>query len=455
MAKDDAPPPLSDVIDPAILKRAQRKAALRLLPLLFCCYVIAYVNRANVSIAMLTMKQDLPGFDNEVLGLGAGLFFIGYFLLEVPCALLVEKWSARKLICRILVTWGIFAALTGFVKTPTQFYIVRFLLGLAEAGFFPGVLVYLSHWFPGKARAISWFLIATPAAQIISPKISNALLKIGTSETINGHLVSHPAFLGLVGWQWIYIFWGLPAIILGIIVYFNLADRPGDARWLTVEERQALEASVAQVKARRAPGQRMTLRAAVSHPKVLLLALAYCCGVTANYGVEFFLPSILKDWYVLGNDATTWLILLPPGLALASQLFVGWNSDRTRERRLHSTMCLLIGVIALGLTPITLGHLPLTIGCFMIAAAGIKGYQPPFWALPGLFLSETAAAGSIAIINSVGQIGGFIGPWALGKIQTDTHSYNHGIYFLCASMLVSAAIIFLLGVGRKEAAPAS
>src|SRR5215510_7655409 len=218
------PDPTSSPPAASALDRARRKAYWHLLPLLFLCYVIAYVDRANVAIAKLTMTRDLPNFDNAVIGLGAGLFFIGYFLLEIPGTLLVERWSARKWICRIMLTWGIMAALTAAVKTPIQFYSVRFFLGLAEAGFFPGVIVYLTHWFPmrDRSRALAYFFVATPLAQILSPKISNALLKIGTDEVVNGLPVHHAPVLGLDGWQWIYISWGIPAIALGIAVLFLL-----------------------------------------------------------------------------------------------------------------------------------------------------------------------------------------------------------------------------------------
>src|SRR6185503_3494017 len=211
----------------AALDSARRKAYWRLLPILFTCYVIAFIDRTNVAIASLTMTRDLPNFTDAVIGTGAGMFFLGYLLLEIPGSLIVEKWSARKWICRIMVTWGFAAALTALVKTPAHFYGVRFLLGLAEAGFFPGVIIYLTHWFPGRdrTRALSLFLIATPIAQIASPKISNALLKIGTDETVNGVLVHHPEVLGLEGWQWVYIFWGVPAVVLGVIVLFFLTDR--------------------------------------------------------------------------------------------------------------------------------------------------------------------------------------------------------------------------------------
>jgi ACS family tartrate transporter-like MFS transporter len=438
--------------DNAALDRARRKAYWRLLPLLFLCYVVAYVDRANVAIAKLTMTKDLAGFDNAVFGFGAGLFFWGYFLLEIPGSLLVEKWSARKWICRIMLTWGVMAALTAVVKTPMHFYVVRFLLGLAEAGFFPGVIVYLTHWFPGRdrTRALSWFLIATPIAQITSPKISNALLKIGTDEMVSGALVHHPALLGLAGWQWVYIFWGLPAVVLGIVVFFLLTDRPRDAKWLTVEERDALERELEMEKARRAGRRRMTLLEAFRHPKVLLLAAAYFCSTSVNYSMEFFLPSILQQWYSLNLNAITWLVILPPMLALAGQLFVGWNSDRTKERRLHAVLPICLALVALVMAPLTRGNLPLTVVCFMLVAAGLKAYQPAFWSLPSLFLTEAAAAGSIGLINSIGNLGGFVGPTILGKVEQLTGSFVGGLYYLCFSLATCATIIFLLGLGRKE-----
>ena len=436
------------------LDRARSKAYWRLLPLLFACYVIAYVDRANVSIAKLTMTKDLPGFDNAVIGLGAGMFFLGYFLLEIPGTLLVERWSARKWISRIMVSWGIMAALTALVKTPEQFYGVRFCLGLAEAGFFPGVIVYLTHWFPSRdrAKALAYFLVATPFAQVMSPKISNELLKIGTGEVVNGVTVQHAPFMGLQGWQCVYIFWGIPAVVLGVVVFFALTDRPRDAQWLTAEERDALEAELERERLVRAQGKRMTVLEALRHPKVLLLALAYFCIVTGSYGIEFFMPSILKDWYGMDFNKLTWLIMLPPVLALAGQLFVGWSSDRHKERRYHAVVPIVIGACAIGLAPFTRGELWLTVLCLMVAFAGFKSYMPAFWALPSLFLTEAAAAGSIGLINSVGNLGGFLGPTVLGEVEKRTGSFAGGLYFLCASMLISATIIFFLGLGHREKA---
>jgi ACS family tartrate transporter-like MFS transporter len=437
---------------PAALDRARRKAYWRLMPLLFCCYVIAYVDRTNVSIAKLTMTRELAGFDNAVIGFGAGVFFAGYFLLEIPGSILVERWSARKWIARIMISWGIVAALTALVKTPAQFYGVRFLLGLAEAGFFPGVLIYLTHWFAARdrTRAIACFLVATPFAQVISPKISNALLKIGTTEVINGLPVHHPAVLGLHGWQWIYIVWGIPAVILGVVVLLVLPDRPVHARWLTPDEARVMERELEADRAQRAAGRRMTLGQALRHPKVLLLALIYFCAVTTGYGIEFFLPSIFERWYRLNfNDITT-LVILPPALAFLGQLLVGWSSDRTGDRRWHTFVPMVIAVFALAATPFTRGHLALSVGCFMVAMAAIKSYQPPFWALPSLFLTSTAAAGSVGLINSIGNLGGWLGPSTVGFVEKSTGSFVGGIWFLTVMMAIAAVILFFLGLGRRD-----
>ena len=378
------------------LDRARAKAYFALLPLLFLSYAVAYVDRINVSLAALKMRKDLQGFDNAVVAFGAGVFFIGYFILEIPGTLLVERWSARKWISRIMISWGIVAALTAFIhyrvpgithvielaiagaaswfesiarsdhgwlsrrsasivawlKEPgrpfvVQFFSVRFLLGLAEAGFFPGVIVYLSHWFPARdrARALSWFFIATPVAQIISPKPTSFLLRIGTTETVGDATVHFPALLGMQGWQWMYIVWGIPAVVLGFIVLFKLPDWPRDARWLEPDEREALEEELRKEKVK--AHRHMRFSEALRHPKVLLLAAAYFFVVSTSYGVEFFLPSILEKWYALNLSSLTWVVIIPPLGGLAGQLFVGWSSDRTGERRLHASMPIYLGAIAL------------------------------------------------------------------------------------------------------------
>ncbi len=442
-----AGPPLSP------LDRARRKAYWRLLPLVFVCYVIAYVDRFNISIAKLTMAKAMPAFDDAVIGFGTGIFFLGYFLLEIPGSVMIEKWGARRWICRIMVTWGIMAALTAVVKTPHQFYAVRFLLGLAEAGFFPGVIIYLTHWFPSRdrARALAYFIIAQPVAAFINPKISGWLSVIGTTETLSdGTKVVHPLLLGLQGWQWIYVVWGVPAVVLGIVVWFTMLDRPEDAHWLTAEEKAALVQQLAQEKALRATRQKMTLWQALRHPKVLLLAAAYFCAVSVSLSMELFLPSILQEWYGLKMNAITTLVIMPPVISLLGALFVGWNSDRMKERRWHTIIPVALSLAALALVPLTHGHLRLSMLCFIIVAAGLKTYQPAFWALPSLFLTDVAAAGSIGLINSIGNLGAFYGQSMLGQVKTMTGSFDVGFIFLCGSMTVFIVIVYSLGLGRKE-----
>ncbi|MFM9960111.1 MAG: MFS transporter [Planctomycetaceae bacterium] len=421
----------------AALNRACRKAYLRLLPLLFVCYVIAYIDRVNVGFAKLQMREAL-NFSETVFSIGMGIFFIGYLLLEIPGTLLVERWSAKKWISRIMITWGIFTILTAWVKTPLQFYTVRFLLGVAEAGFFPGVIVYLTHWFPRSQRtkALAWFFIGTPLAQIIGPPISEWLMRIG---------VDSPAVLGLVGWQWVFVFWGLPAMLLGLVVLFWLTDRPHQAHWLTEEERQALESTLAEDRAALGGGHsHMTIGEALMNRKVVALSAAYFFVVTGNYGVELYLPTIFKAWYNLDFKDVAYLVVIPPIGSVIGQLLVGWNSDRTGERRWHATLPIVLGAIALAATPFSEGTLWLTVALFTLAMTGLKAYLPAFWSLPSLFLTATAAAASIGMINSFGNLGGAVGPITIGFLKDALGEFKYGIWFLSGSMLVSSVVIFSL-----------
>jgi MFS transporter, ACS family, tartrate transporter len=477
------------------LDRARIKAYRRLLPLLFICYVIAYVDRVNVGFAKLNMQGDLAhlGFSESAFGIGMGIFFVGYLLLEIPGTLLVEHWSARKWISRIMISWGIIAAMTAFVhyripwatdfaewvvRTSAvvleplatwnlgwlsrqvqrlvaelrgpgaayvfQFWGVRFLLGLAEAGFYPGVIVYLTHWFPrrDRSRALAWFFIGTPVAQIIGPPISERLMSIGVGD--------NPTVLGLVGWQWVYIVWGIPAVILGLITLVMLTDWPHQARWLSDEERAALEAELLREKAEhKSHAGHMTVFQALGNPKVLALAAAYFFVVTGNYGVELYMASILEDWYNLKVQKVAYLIIIPPVGSLLGQVFIGWSSDRTHERRWHASLPIVFGAIALAFAPATEGRLWLTVVLFTLAMTGLKAYLPAFWSLPSLFLAEAAAAASIGLINSFGNLGGAVGPTVVGVVRDYTGSYRTGLWFLAASMVVSALIIVSLGIGRK------
>ncbi|WP_404423072.1 MFS transporter [Nibricoccus sp. IMCC34717] len=432
------------------LERARRTAFLRLMPLLFAAYALAYIDRTNVALARLTMGRDLPGFDASVFGFGAGIFFLGYFLLEVPGSVIVERWSARKWICRIMVTWGLVAALTAFVRTPGQFYAMRFLLGLAEAGFFPGVIVYLTHWFieRDRAKALAWFLVATPVAQMVAPVVSAPLIRLGETEVIGGQVVHHASLGTLAGWQWMFLFWGVPAIVIGLVILFWLPDKPREAKWLSPEERDTLQSALDAERAARATRSKGRLLDGLTHPRVLLLCGVFFLCVTANYGIEFFLPSILQDWYGLSLAHVAWLSALPSLLVIGSQLFVGWNSDRLQERRWHVLGPWLCTAVALALVPLTRGHLWLTVACFMVAAAGLKAYLPAFFALPNLFLAGTAAAGSVGLINSIGNLGGFLGPTLLGRLRDLTGSYQSGLWILAGSVSLAA---FCLSRVRADA----
>ena len=453
------------------LDRARAKAYFRLIPVLFVCYIIAYVDRSNVGFVKLTMQKDLPAFDDKIFGFGMGIcFFVGYFLLEIPGTLMVERWSARKWFCRIMVSWGVIAALTAFVgmrwpvvanlidaagrlfgKTLNvpeyQFYTVRFLLGLAEAGFFPGVIVYLTHWFTSKdrARALAYFFIATPIAQFIGPPVSGQLLKIGTE--------GRPELFGLEGWQVAFIFWGLPAVIMGLVVLFYLTDRPSQAKWLEPEEREALEEALKREKSDHHSSHHLTVMEALSHPKVIALTAAYFFVVTGNYGVEFFLPSILQNWYKLSPQRISFLLMIPPVGSLLGQLAISWSSDHFQERRLHAAIPIYLGAIALACAVMSQGRLWLSITLFTLAMTGLKAYLPAFWTLPSLFLTSSAAAGSIGMINSVGNLGGGFGTYVLGWIKTVTGSFENGLLLLASSMVISATIIVLLGLGKRVEKP--
>ncbi len=426
------------------LASALGKVYRRALPLLFVCYVIAYIDRTNISVAQLTMANSFPEFNKAVIGFGAGVFFFGYFLLEIPGTLIVERWSASKWICRIMVSWGIVAALTAFVTEPWHFYTIRFLLGLAEAGFFPGVIVYLTHWFPtrDRARALSIFLIASPIAMIVGNYVSGIMLEIGE----NGN----PKLFGLMGWQCIFIFWGIPAVVMGIVVVFALTDRPGHAKWLSLGEREALERQLAIEHAAHHSIKHTSVIQGLLNPNVLMLAIAYFGVVTGNYGVEMFLPSILEDWYGLGSSTVTKLAMIPSCGVIVGQLVVGWSSDHFQERRWHAIAPIAIGACGLIFATLTQGNLVLTLVCFTVAAIGMKAYMPAFWALPNMFLTAAAAAGSIGLINSVGNLGGFLGPTVVGKVKMLTGSYDMGIYFLASTCLLSACVVFVMPVVHRR-----
>lgn len=411
-----------------IAERTPRRIAHRLMPFLVCLFMIAFLDRVNVGYAALEMSRDL-GFNTEVLGFGAGIFFVGYFLLEIPGTLLVENWSARLWLARIIISWGFLAVLTGFIQTSTQFYIARFVLGAAEAGFFPGVIVYLSHWFRqrDRAKAVAMFMAAIPISNIFGAPLSGLILSV--------------RWLGLAGWRWVFILEGVPAIVFDVITIFYLTDWPRDARWLTSEEREWITGELEQEKRAHQGERSISVWQAMKHKNVLLLALAYFCSVTSAYGFNFWLPTILKGLSGFSNLLVTGVAALPYCAGLAAMLIVGWTSDKTGERRWHTAISLFAVSLGLVLSAVLNQSVGLAVAMFCLAGAGLYSYLPGFWALPTTFLTASAAAAAVGLINSFGNLGGFAGPYVVGYLNREMGSFYAGIIYLSCSALASACLI--------------
>jgi len=436
---------------PDIATRCRARVVRRLMPFLFVLYVIAYLDRVNVGFAKLGgMNTDL-NFSDAVIGFGAGIFFIGYVVLEIPGSILVEKWTAKGWIARIMISWGILAMLTGFIHTEKQFYIIRLLLGAAEAGFFPGIIVYLSHWFryQDRAKAVAYLMTAVSVSNIIGSPLSGLIMKVH--------------WLGIAGWRWMFILEGFPAIIMGIVTLFYLTDWPHQAKWLPKEEKDWLINELEQEKKTRAAENSLnsshseqTLRqlimkilVAFKHREVVLLTLAYFFMVTGVYGLNFWIPSIIKKMSDLSTFQISLLSALPYCFGLITILLVGWHSDKTQERRWHTAISMMAATAGLILSVVFGNFAPVAIAMPCITGAGNSGYLPGFWALPTSFLSGTTAAASIGLINMVGNLGGFVGPSVVGFVSTKTGSYYGGVLYLAASALIAAFLILSLRATRK------
>jgi len=419
------------IAESAIEQRTRRRITRRLMPFLICLFVVAFIDRANVGYAALQMTEELK-FDPEVFGLGAGIFFIGYFVLEIPGTLLVETWSARKWLARIIISWGILAGLTGLIQTSGQFYIARFLLGLAEAGFFPGIIVYLSHWFRyrDRAKAVAMFMTAIPISYIFGAPISAVILGVN--------------WFGMSGWRWVFILEALPALVLGAITLFYLTDRPRQAKWLSEEEIDWIDGELEREKEERKSVKKFDIAEALRNRNVIIMALVYFCGVTSAYGLNFWLPKILKDTFHYSDFDSSVLTALPYCAGLVGMLLAGWSSDRRNERRWHATLCLLVLSAGLFLTTLVTDNIYLTMAAFCLAGAGIYSYMPAFWALPTTFLTEAAAAACIGLINSIGNLGGFVGPYVVGYVNKHTGSFYGGMIYLSISALTAAILVQLV-----------
>lgn len=427
-------------VERAVADRTRRRITQRLMPFLFLLYIFNYLNRVNVGYAALQMREDLA-FSNSVFGFGAGIFFIGYFLLQIPSTLLTELWSARNFIALSLLVWGALAAICGLVDTANEFYWVRFFLGIAQAGFFPGVIVYLTHWFryEDRAKTIAMFMLAIPASNMVGAAISSVLMQI--------------EWLGWNGWRWLLILEGLPTVVLGVIAFFYLTDRPRDAKWLAPEERDWITGELERERARKKAAGKMPILQALRQPRVLVLALACFCYITNSVGLASWLPTIVRR---ISGLSTTQVILIsgiPWLAAMPMMLITAWHSDKTGERRWHAALALLIVGVGLSLSIAAGNHLVLAIAAFCIATMALYSFPSPFWSLPTMFLSGPAAAASVALINATGNLGGFAGPYIVGYLADRTGGYTAGLMYLIACGVIGSGAVLSLRATRPDTEP--
>jgi len=411
-------------------QRTIAKVTSRLVPFLLLCYFVAYLDRVNVGFAALTMNADL-GLSASAFGFGAGIFFLAYFIFEVPSNLFLEKVGARKWIARIMFTWGLISGGMAFATGEVSFFALRVALGIAEAGFFPGIIFFLTLWFPAvyRARIIGYFMAAIPLSTVIGAPVSGLLL--------NMH-----GLMGLKGWQWLFLIEALPALVLSVVVFFYLTDRPADATWLAADEREWLVARLDQERRQRESVRHYSVSEALLNPKVLALSVVYFGAAATNYGLSFFLPQIVKAFGVSNVQAGV-IAALPYLVGVISIVLWSQRSDRKLERRFH--LAIPLAVAAAGIAASTMFDDPrLRMAAFSIAGFGIFGCLPVFWTLPTAFLSGPAAAGGIALINSIGNLAGFAGPYAMGLFKDWTGTYTVGLLTLSATGLIAMVIVLLL-----------
>ena len=414
-------------MDTALQRSTMRKVYLRLLPFAVLSYVLAYIDRINVSFAGLTMRGDL-GMSAATFGLAVGMFYWGYFIFEVPSNLVLEKVGARIWIARIMITWGILAGLTAAVSGSTSFAIVRFLLGIAEAGFFPGIILYFTYWFPSyhHARIVSGFLVGLPIAVAVGAPISTGLLELD-------------GLFGLKGWQIMYIAEAVPTVVIGILTYFVLTDRPEQATFLNEQERNWLVTTIAAERRATEAVRKFSLWQALYNPKVLLLALNYLGIVMASLGMLLFIPQIIKSLGDYSNMTVGWLTMIPYTCGAIAMVVCGRISDRMNERRWNLFVGCVFSFVGLVIAGMTMGTWWALVG-MSIAAMGFYGSKGPFFAMPPMFLSGSALAAGIAWINSIGNLGGFFGPGYVGVMKDLTGNYAGGLYGLALLSLIAAIV---------------
>jgi len=410
-------------------QQTMRKVYLRLLPITILTYFLCYLDRINVGFAALTMNSEI-GLNAETYGFAASVFFWGYFLFEVPSNIILHKVGARIWIARIMVTWGLLSAATAFCTGPWSFATVRFLLGLAEAGLFPGIVLYLTYWFPDRhrARVMAGFVLALPLAVAVGSPVSTAIMEL------NGAW-------GIAGWKWMYLLEAAPTVLLGLVVLFSLTDRPAEARWLSNEERAWLVSEIDHESRQIEAKGKISMLRSFWDPKVLLLSLNYLGIVTASLGLLLFLPQMLKQ-LGLSNMQVGLAGALPYVCGTLSMLAWGWISDRMGERRWNLFVACVVAAAGLILAGLTVGTVWSFVG-MCIATIGLYGTKGPFWAMPPMFLTGTAAAASIAWINSIGNLGGAFGPPLVGWVKQQTGSFAGGLYVLAAFAVLAALVAAL------------
>ncbi len=417
----------------ALEKQAYGKVFWRLVPFLMLCYVVAYLDRVNVGFAKLQMGQDL-GFSETVFGLGAGIFFLGYFLFEVPSNLLLHRVGARMWIARIMITWGILSGCFMFVETPTSFYILRFLLGVAEAGFYPGVILYLTYWYPAhrRARIIAVFMSAIPVAGIFGNPLSGWIM-----DAFHG---TH----GLSGWQWMFLIEAIPAVLVGIMVLLYLDNGIQQARWLTAEEKALLQREVEADNAQGGAHGPHSVAGVFRDMRVWWMALIYFAFVMGQYALTFWMPTLVKATGVQGNFQIGLLSAIPFLCAIVVMNLLGRSADARRERRWHLIVPALMGAVGFTVAASYTQNTVVALTFLSLAAAGVLTCAPLFWSLPTAFLSGTAAAAGIAAINSVGNLAGFASPYLIGYLKDLTGSTQIGMYVLSAVLVLGAIGVWLV-----------
>ncbi len=426
-------------LDPLLPSRTRNRVTRRLMPFLMFVYLLAYLDRANVGVAKLHMQQDLK-FTDAVIGFGAGIFFLGYLLLDIPGSLIVERWSARKWIARIMVTWGIVAALMGFIGMPmfgnvpltTQFYGLRLALGIAEAGFFPGVIVYLSHWYRAedRARAKAWFMVTQPLAIAFGVPLSRWIL-----ENIG--------WAGLAGWRWVFILEGIAPLLMGFVTLFFLTDRPLQARWLAEDEKQWLHAQLGAEAAEKTAGHRVGILDALRDPQTFLLIAIFFLIVTGNQALIFFLPSITENMKSMPVEIRTLAAGAPYACSAVGILLNGFWAHRTGALRWHTAVPMLATAISLSLAVAAGDRTWLTMVLFCLAGFTSQAYLPAFWTLPTMLLGKSAAATAVGLI-CLGNLGGFAGPWLFGTLKDVTGRYDAGLLVLAGCMLLAGLLALLI-----------